>query len=208
MLVAQTWAATTSESPAATSAPASDRYFGVIARSHGTLAFAPCGDSAVPAVDQTVRPSFGREADWLLAGHDGALWVDVHASLRDGVWHLTHLRRAGTRAPRCDEQQAEYVWQLSGEPGWSFKLTAYANYGRRLPGADAQRFRYRPLQPLVDGSYVDPAAAGHPGITLTPGACPSIDGALARSVSNFRATLTWRGGTLEGCAYAGPGRRP
>jgi hypothetical protein len=189
--------------------PSAERMTGVLARSHGALAFAPCEDVPLPATDRTNAGTATDVLDWLLDGHDGAIHVELDAWRDDTGWQLVHLRRAGQSEPGCAGDPIDYVWRAVGEGGWALLATPRSVTVSGADGLVQGRFPYAPFRRQPDGSYRYVAdAAGEPvEIRLRPGLCLSNSGgSRGGSMTDYLATLSWRGREWEGCARNGKPR--
>lgn len=187
-------------------APVAERMTGILGRAHGNLAFAPCEGPSLPAVDHTAPGALSELLDWLLAGQDGAVRVELDAWRDDAGWQVVHLRRAGHDEPTCVEDGTEYVWQAVGDRGWRLVATPRSVRFHGIEGLDGQRFPFRPFVRRVDGSYAFEATAGREPleVVLTPASCRRASDTLRGSMaSDYRVTLRWRGLAHEGCAYNG-----
>lgn len=184
-----------------------ERLSGVLARAHGSLAFAPCDGHAGPAVDVTAGKLLTTELDWLLDGRDGGVRVEVDAVMGDEGWRLTHLRRAGHVEPECPREVAfGYVWSAAGEGGWRMLATPRSVRITGVEGLDGRRFRFRPFVRGSSGVYHYVADAGEERllIELAPGLCRSQGAATVEAeVSDYRSVLVWRGRRWAGCAHNG-----
>lgn len=184
-----------------------DRLSGVLARAYGSLAFAPCGGVAGPAVDGTVGGLLTAELDWLLDGRDGGVRVEVDAVAGGQGWRLTHLRRAGHVQPECPREAAfDYVWSASGEAGWRMIATPRSVRITGVDGLDGRRFRFQPFVRGSSGAYLYAADAGDERleIELAPGLCRSTGTqSVDAAVSDYRSVLVWRGLRWTGCAHNG-----
>lgn len=184
---------------------------GVLARTHGDLAFAPCEGEARAAVDATAGGNLVAQMDWLLDGHDGAVRLEVDAIAEDGVWRLVHLRRAGHVEPGCPREDAiDYIWSAADPGRWRLLATPRSVRVSGIEGLEGRRFRFAPFVRGEDGSYRYAADAGGERfeVELDPTTCRSGDregqGAV---VSDYRAVLSWRGRQWVGCAHNGRAAR-
>jgi len=185
------------------------RLQGELSARDGQLLLRPCGEQRRFVVTDGGNTGIARDADELMAGGRGALFVDLKGRFEssrqpdvDGQLNLSQLYRLERGGPACEDPDFEHLSlrATGSDPVWSVRIGDKGLLLER-PNQAPQALPY--LEEQLPGdrlNFTSEANGQHLELWVAPQSCVDGKSGARRHLS---AELRLNGEVLRGCAYAG-----